>query len=58
VDNLFLAFNITFVHINLNQQADSLALAARNFKTLMFPNLKFEVEVIHRPSIPNNIKHW
>jgi hypothetical protein len=58
VDNFFLAFNITFVHRNLNQQADSLALAASNFKTPMFPNLKFEVEVRHRPSIPDNIKHW
>jgi ribonuclease HI len=58
VDNFFLAFNITFVHKNLNQQADSLALAASNFKTPMFPNLKFEVEVRHRPSIPDNIKHW
>jgi hypothetical protein len=58
VDNLFLAFNITFVHRNLNQQDDSLALAASNFKTLMFPNLKFEVEVRHRPSIPDNIKNW
>jgi ribonuclease HI len=58
VDNFFLAFNITFVHKNLNQQADSLALAASNFKTPMFLNMKFEVKVRHKPSIPNNIKHW
>jgi hypothetical protein len=58
LDNFFLAFNITFVHINLNQQVDSLALATSNFKTPMFPNLKFEVEVRHRPSIQDNIKHW
>jgi ribonuclease HI len=58
VDNLFSAFNITFVHRNLNQHADSLALAASNFKTPMFPNLKFEVEVRNRPSILDNIKHW
>jgi ribonuclease HI len=58
VDTLFLAFNITFVHRNLNQHADSLALASSNFKTPMFPNLKFKVEIRHRPSIPNNIKHW
>jgi ribonuclease HI len=58
VDNLFLAFNITFVHINLNQQADSLALAASNFRTPIFPNLRFEIEVRHRPSIPDNIKNW
>ena len=24
----------------------------------MFPNLKFQIEVRHRPSIPDNIKHW
>ena len=35
-----------------------MALAASNFKTPMFPNLKFEVEVRHIPSIPDNIKHW
>jgi hypothetical protein len=58
VDNFFFAFNITFVHINLNHQDDSLVLATNNFKTPMFPNLKFEIEVRHRPSIPNNIKNW
>jgi hypothetical protein len=46
------------VHRNLNQQADSLALATSNFKTPMFPNMKFQVEVRHRPSILDNIKHW
>jgi hypothetical protein len=35
-----------------------LALAASSFKTSMFPNLKFEVEVRNRPSIPDNLKHW
>jgi hypothetical protein len=58
VYNFFLAFNITFVHINLNQQADSRILAAIDFKTPMFPDLKFEIEVRHGPSIPDNIKNW
>jgi hypothetical protein len=53
-----LAFNITFVHKDLNQQADSLASATRNFKTPMFPNLKFQIEFRHRPSILDNINHW
>jgi len=53
-----MAFNITFIQRNLNQQADSLALAASNFKTPFLKNLIFEVEVRHRPSIPNNIKNW
>jgi hypothetical protein len=42
----------------LNQQADSLALAASNFKIAILPNLVFEVEVRHKPSIPGNIKNW
>jgi hypothetical protein len=58
VDNFLLAFDTNFVHRSLNKQADTLALVASNFKTPMFPNMKFEVEVRHRPSIPNNIKHW
>jgi hypothetical protein len=58
VENFFLAFNITFIQRSLNQQADSLALAASNFKTPILPNLRFEVEVRHRPSIPDNIKNW
>jgi hypothetical protein len=35
-----------------------LAFAASNFKTPMFPNLKFQIEFRHRTSIPDNIKHW
>jgi hypothetical protein len=58
VDNFFFAFNITFVHRDLNQQADSFAFAATNFKTPMFPNLKFQIEVRHITSITDNIKHW
>jgi ribonuclease HI len=57
LDNLFLAFNITFIHRNLNQQVDSLALAASNFRTPIFPNLRFEIEVRHRTSILDNIKN-
>jgi ribonuclease HI len=58
VENFFLAFDITFVQRSLNQQADSLALEASNFKTPMFSDLRYEIEVRHRPSIPDNIKYW
>jgi ribonuclease HI len=58
VENFFLAFNINFIHINLNKQADSLALVASNFKTPILPNLRFEVEVRHKNSIPYNINNW
>jgi ribonuclease HI len=57
-DNLFLSFNITFIDINLNQHEDSLALVASNLRTPIFPNLRFEIEVRHRPSIPDSIKKW
>jgi ribonuclease HI len=47
VDKKNSAFNITFVHRNLNQHADSLALATNNFITPIFAKLKFEIEVRH-----------
>ena len=37
---------------------DSLAASASNFKIPLPPKLKYDVEVKHRPSIPNNVKHW
>jgi ribonuclease HI len=58
VENFFLAFNITFIQRNLNQQANSLSLASSNFKTPILPNLRFEFEVRHRPYIRDNIKAW
>jgi ribonuclease HI len=39
VDNLCLAFNISFVPRDANQREDSLALAASTFKTLIGPNI-------------------
>jgi ribonuclease HI len=58
VENFFLDFNITFVQRKFNQQEDSLALETSNFKAPLCSNLRYEIEVKHRPSIPNNIKHW
>jgi ribonuclease HI len=58
VENLFLSFDITFVQRKFNQQEDSLASTTSNLKTLLCSNLRYEIEVKHRPSIPNNIKHW
>ena len=55
VENLFLAFDITFVQRNFNQQAYSLSLAASNFKTMLCSNLRYEIEVKCQASIPDNI---
>lgn len=36
----------------------SLVVVVSNFKSLQNPLLMYEVEVRHRPSIPDNVKHW
>jgi hypothetical protein len=41
-----------------NQIIDALATLASVFKISIFPNRKYEIEVKHRPTVPNNIKHW
>jgi hypothetical protein len=41
-----------------NQQVDSLAVATSTFRPPEVPNLKYEVEMKYRPSIPDNVKHW
>ena len=38
--------------------ADSLVVSASNFRVLLPPKIKYDVEVKYRPSIPNNVKHW
>jgi len=35
-----------------------LATLASIFKIPIFPNKKYEIEVKHRPTVPDNIKHW
>jgi hypothetical protein len=41
-----------------NQKEDSLALAASTFRPPIGPNIKYQVEIRHRTTIPNNINHW
>jgi hypothetical protein len=35
-----------------------LATSASVFKIPIFPNKRYEIEVKHRPEVPNNIEHW
>jgi hypothetical protein len=58
MDNLFLAFNISFIPREENTLADSLAISASLFRIPLIPKIKCRVEIIYRPSIPENIKHW
>jgi ribonuclease HI len=57
VDNFFLAFNISFIPRDANQREDSLALDASTFRPPIGPNVKYEVEVRHKTTIPDNVKH-
>ena len=41
----------------VNELVDSLAIAASNFKIPLEIKTAYEVQIKHRPSIPDNIKH-
>jgi len=41
-----------------NGITDSLATSAAVFKIPIHPNRRYEIEVKHRPSIPDNVKSW
>jgi hypothetical protein len=41
-----------------NLIADTLATSASVFKIPIFPNKKYEIEVKHRPTVPDNIYYW
>jgi len=58
IDNLFLAFNITTISRELNQQEDSLVVVASTFKEPIIPQTMYEVEMGYRSSILDNVKYW
>ena len=55
---VFFDYTITCVPRAQNVIADSLATVARNLKTPMNSNNKFEIHVKHHPAIPNNQRYW
>jgi hypothetical protein len=58
MENFFSSVNIHFIPCIENLQADSLAKATSTFAPAMDFKLKYHIEVIHRPYVPNNIQHW
>jgi len=50
--------NITLIHREENNEADALKTTGSTFKTPLVLKIKIEVDMRHRPSIPDNIKHW
>jgi ribonuclease HI len=58
IDN-FEAFNITIVPRTKNTLVDSLATAASRLSPLEdYEASRFAVELLYRPSVPNNISNW
>ena len=41
-----------------NAEAESLAISASLFQIPQNPKEKYQIEVRHRPSIPDNVDHW
>jgi hypothetical protein len=58
VDRFFLSFNISSIPREENSMVDSLVVSSSNCRVPLPPKLRYEVELKHRPSIPDNVKHW
>jgi ribonuclease HI len=58
IDHFFSDFNISFIPREENTMADSFTVSASLFRIPLSPKIKYDVEIIYRPSLPDNIKHW
>jgi ribonuclease HI len=58
IENFFSSFNIHSILRMQNQQADCLAKVVATFIPPTVLNLKYHIEMRHRPSIPKNVQHW
>jgi len=54
----FCEYNISVVSREPNLIANALATSASVFKIPIYLNNTYEIEVKHRPTIPDNIKYW
>ena len=41
-----------------NVITDALEVSASLFKIPIYPNTKYEIQVKHRPAVPDNLKYW
>jgi len=58
IENFFLTFNIHAIPIEENKKVDSLVIAESTFKSPKVSNIKYEIEMKYKPSIPDNVKNW
>ena len=51
-------YTISLIPREQNSIVDSLASSACLFKIPIYPNKEYQIQVKHRPSIPDNVKNW
>lgn len=56
--HLFSEYDLFVIPIEDNIIVDALATSPSVFKTPIYPNRKYEIEVKHRPVVPDNVKYW
>ena len=54
----FKEYHFPIIPRNKNAIANSLLVFASVFKIHAYPNKKYEIEIKHMPTIPNNVDHW
>ena len=54
----FKEFQLSVIPRIQNHIDDALAVAASVFKIPIYPNRAYQIEVKHRPSVPDNVKYW
>ena len=58
IGNFFIEHTIKVIPIYENTVVDSLAVAAGKFKTPSAGQKEYQVDIVNRPSIPDNYKYW
>ena len=54
----FYEYTISLIPREQKNIANSLDNSASLFKIPIYPNKRYEIQVKHKPSIPNNVKNW
>lgn len=54
----FKEFQLLVIPRNQNYIFDALAIVPSVFKIPIYPNRAYQIEVKHRPSVPDNVKYW
>lgn len=54
----FKEFQLSVIPRNQNHIVDDIAVAASVFKIPIYPNRRYQIEVKHRPLVPDNVKNW